>query len=53
MHKMQRIEKRAHMTGTMVTDFPSGCGGAFNIHTGMSDGDACSETDFYLGQNNS
>jgi len=42
---MKRAEKRAHMTGTMVSDFPSGHEESFNILSGMSDYDACNETD--------
>jgi len=42
-HNMRRPEKRARMTGTMVSDFPSGNEEPINIHSGRSD-DACSET---------
>src|SRR5690242_512415 len=43
-HNMRRPEKRARLTGTMVSDFPSGHEEAFNIHSGRND-DACSEPD--------
>ena len=44
-HTMRRAEKRARMTGTMVSDFPSGHEEPFNYHSGRNDDDACSETD--------
>jgi hypothetical protein len=40
-HNMRRPDKRAQMTGTMVSDYPSGREEQFNIHSGRSD-DACS-----------
>jgi hypothetical protein len=44
-HTMRRAEKRAHIEGTMLSDFPSGREEPFNFHSGASDYDACSETD--------
>jgi hypothetical protein len=44
VHNMGRAEKRAKKQGTMVSDYPSGQGD-FNYHSGMSDGDACSNPD--------
>jgi hypothetical protein len=42
---MGRAEKRAEMQGTMLSDYPSSGKGAFNYHSGMSDGDACGVAD--------
>lgn len=44
VHNMRRAEKRAKMTGTMVSDYPSGQS-EFNYHSGKTDGDACSAPD--------
>jgi hypothetical protein len=44
VHNMERAQKRASMTGTMVSDYPS-AQGYFNYHSGMTDGDACSDAD--------
>lgn len=44
VHNMGRAQKRANMQGTLVSDYPSGTGD-FNIDTGMTDNDACSEPD--------
>lgn len=45
-HTMKRAEKRAKLEGTIVLDFPSsGQKGSYNYHSGMTDGDACSEDD--------
>jgi hypothetical protein len=42
---MRRAEKRAHIEGTTLSDFPSGRDEPFNFHSGKNDYDACSETD--------
>jgi hypothetical protein len=42
---MRRAEKRAHMEGTMLSDFPSGREESFDYHSGKTDYDACSEAD--------
>jgi hypothetical protein len=44
MHNMGRAQKRANVTGTMVSDYPSG-EGYFNYHSGLTDNDACSNPD--------
>lgn len=44
-HTGKRAEKRAHMEGTIVPDYPSGHEERFNIDVGRSDNDACSEID--------
>jgi len=44
VHNMGRAQKRASMTGAIVSDYPSD-EGYFNYHSGMTDDDACSNPD--------